>query len=85
MEAGERHRTENPDLLKKETHMAKVNVYYFTKYYINTDQMVRSLRPATREVIAKIEETVLLEETAQEVDESQLEDGFYTPGTGGIV
>ena len=58
--------------------MAKVKVYYFRRYDIKTDEMVRSSRSATRETIAQIEGAVLLEETAQEVDKSELDDnGFY--------
>lgn len=51
-------------------------VYYFTKYDITKDENIRSKRPATREVIERIGGTVL-EDTAQEVDLSQLDgDGF---------
>jgi hypothetical protein len=58
--------------------MAKVTVYYFTEYNIVTDEKVRSARPATLETIAQIENAIVLEETAQEVDTSQLDgNGFY--------
>ena len=58
--------------------MAKVTVYYFTEYNIVTDEKVRSTRPATLETIAQIDNAIVLEETAQEVDTSQLDgDGFY--------
>jgi hypothetical protein len=59
--------------------MATVTVYYFTHYDINADEKVRSARPATLEAIAKIEDAIVLEETAQEVDTAQLDgNGFYT-------
>ena len=59
--------------------MATVTVYYFTQYDINADEKVRSTRPATLEAIAKIEDAIVLEETAQEVDTAQLDgNGFYT-------
>jgi hypothetical protein len=51
--------------------MAKVVVYYFTQYDINADEKVRSSRPATLEAMAKIEDAIVLEETAQAVDTTQ--------------
>jgi len=70
----------------KEVSMAGVMVYYFTQYNIVTDEKVHSSRPATLEAIGKIENAIVLEETAQEVDTSRLDgDGFYTPGTEGVV
>ena len=70
----------------KEVSMARVMVYYFTQYNIVTDETVHSARPATLEAIGKIENAIVLEETAQEVDTSRLDgDGFYTPGTEGVV
>jgi hypothetical protein len=58
--------------------MAKVTVYYLTEYNIVTDEKVLSARPATLETLAKIENAIVLEETAQEVDASQLDGhGFY--------
>jgi hypothetical protein len=57
--------------------MLRATVYYFTKYYIIVGEMVRSPRPATLETIVVCEGT-LLEETAQHVDVSELDDnGFY--------
>lgn len=59
-------------------HMEKtmVQVYYFTKYDITTDQKTRSRRPATLETITRVDgEPLLL--TGVEVDESQLDaEGF---------
>lgn len=56
--------------------MQKVTVYYFTLYYIRTDQNITSQRPATREAIARCN-GVVIEETAQEVEASRLDsDGF---------
>ena len=45
--------------------MAKVTVYYFTEYHIVSDEKVRSARPATLETFAKIENAIVLEETAK--------------------
>ena len=57
--------------------MPRVTVYYFTKYDRTAGEMVRSQRPATLETIS-VCEGKLLEETAQQVDVSDLEDnGFY--------
>ena len=57
--------------------MPRVTVYYFTKYDITAGAMVCSQRPATLETIM-VCEGKLLEETAQQVDVSDLEDnGFY--------
>jgi hypothetical protein len=57
--------------------MPRVPVYDFTKYYGTIGEMVRSPRPATLETIVVCEGT-LLEETAQHVDVSELDDnGFY--------
>ena len=57
--------------------MPRVTVYYFTKYDIIVGEMVRSQRPATLETIM-VCEGKLLEETAQQVDVSDLDDnGFY--------
>lgn len=56
--------------------MSKATVYYFERYDIQTDQMIRSKRPATRETIARCN-CVAIEGTAQEVDVSRLDnDGF---------
>jgi hypothetical protein len=58
--------------------MAKVMVYYFTEYNIVTDEKVRSPRPVTLETIAQIENAIVLEETAQEVDTAELDgNGFH--------
>ena len=64
--------------------MPRVTVYYFTKYDITAGEVVLSQRPATLETIVSCEGK-LIEETAQQVDVSELdEDGFYTPkGTSG--
>ena len=64
--------------------MPRVTVYYFTKYDVTAGKEVFSQRPATLETIVSCEGK-LLEETAQQVDVSELdEDGFYTPkGTSG--
>jgi hypothetical protein len=57
-------------------YMSDTIVYHFEKFDIVQGKNIRSKRPATREVIEKIKATVL-EETAQEVDVSQLDrDGF---------
>ncbi len=57
--------------------MPRVTVYYFTRYDITVGEMVRSQRPATLETIVLCEGT-LLEETAQHVDVSELDDnGFH--------
>ena len=69
--------------------MPKVTVYYFAKYDITAGQEVFSQRPATLETIVSCEGK-LLEESAQQVDVSELdEDGFYTPkeasGREGVV
>jgi hypothetical protein len=59
--------------------MATVKVYYFRQFSIQTGKTERSLRPATREAITGIRGASILEETAQEVDESELDgNGFYT-------
>ena len=58
--------------------MASVLVYNFTQYNIVTDETVHSARPATLEAIANIDNAIVLEETAQEVDTCRLDgDGFY--------
>jgi len=58
--------------------MPRVTVYYFAKYDVTVGKMVRSQRPATLETIVVCEGT-LLEDTAQQVDVSELDDnGFYT-------
>jgi hypothetical protein len=52
-------------------------VYYFTKYDITIEEMVRSQRPATLETIVLCEGK-LIEETAQQVDVSELDgNGFH--------
>jgi len=59
--------------------MPRVTVYHFTKYDITVGEMVLSQRPATLETIISCEGK-LLEETAQQVDVSEVDgDGFYTP------
>jgi len=56
--------------------MEKITVYYFTKYDIETDQNVRSKRPATLEAIERVN-GIAIKETAKDVDASQLDmDGF---------
>jgi hypothetical protein len=66
--------------------MASVMVYYFTQYNIVTDETMHSARPAMLEAIGKIENAIVLEETAREVDTSRLDgDGFYTPGPDGVA
>jgi hypothetical protein len=50
--------------------MANVTVYDFTEYHIVTDEKVHSARPATLETIAQIDNAIVLEETAQEVETS---------------
>jgi hypothetical protein len=63
--------------------MEKVTVYDFEAFDIVEGEMVRSQRPATLEAIARIQKANLLEETAQEVDASQVDgNGFYTSQTG---
>jgi hypothetical protein len=53
-----------------------VEVYYFTKYDVTTDQKTRSKRPATLEAIDRVGGEAL-PLTVIEVDESQLDaDGF---------
>jgi hypothetical protein len=57
--------------------MPRVTVYYFTKYDITIEEMVRSQRPATLETIVLCEGK-LIEETAQQVDVSELDgNGFH--------
>ena len=57
--------------------MPRVTVYYFTKYDIIVGETVLSQRPATLETIV-VCEGKLLEDTAQQVDVSDLDDnGFY--------
>lgn len=57
--------------------MQKITVYYFTKYDINTDQVIRSKRMATLEMIAQFG-CVSLKDTAKEIDASKLDDdGLY--------
>jgi hypothetical protein len=57
--------------------MPRVTVYYFTKYDMKVGEVVRSPRPATLETIVVCEGT-LLEETAQQVDVSELDgNGFH--------
>ena len=59
--------------------MPRVTVYHFTKYDITAGEVVLSQRPATLETIVSCEGK-LLEETAQQVDVSELdENGFYMP------
>ena len=70
--------------------MASVMVYYFTQYNIVTNETVHSARPATLEAIAKIDNAIVLEETAQEVETCRVDgDGFYhaegTAPTEGVV
>lgn len=55
-------------------------VYYFTKYDIAKGENVRSKRPATRDLIERVQGTIL-EETAQVVDMSELDtNGFLIEG-----
>ena len=56
--------------------LEKISVYYFTCYDVQTDQVVRSKRPATREVIARCNGAVI-EETVQEVEVAQLDDDGF--------
>ena len=57
--------------------MPKITVYYFIGYDIATDQMIRSKRMATREKIKSFGCSPL-NQTAKEVDTSELDDnGFY--------
>ena len=57
--------------------MPKTTVYYFIGYDIATDQMIRSKRMATRERIKSFNYSPL-NQTAKEVDTSELDDnGFY--------
>ncbi len=59
--------------------MAKVTVYKVQVYNITTDQFVLSRRMATREG-AKIMRGEVIENTAVEIDETQLEPGEkWTP------
>lgn len=56
--------------------MEKITVYYFESYDIVSDKTVRSPRPATRDAITQCG-GVILEDTAQNVDASQLDgNGF---------
>ena len=69
--------------------MPRVTVYHFTRYDITAGEVMFSQRPATLETII-LWEGKLLEETAQQVDISELDgDGFYTPqgasGREGVV
>ena len=58
--------------------MPRVTVYHFMKYDSTVGEVVRSQRPATLETIVVYEGT-LLEETAQQVEVSELDgNGFYT-------
>ena len=57
--------------------MAKVTVYYFQGYSIDTDQIITPKRMATLETIKRYCCTPLME-TAKEVDVSEVdEDGRY--------
>ena len=57
--------------------MPRVTVYHFMKYDITAGDMVCSQRPATLETIS-VCEGKLLEDTAQQVDVSELDgNGFY--------
>lgn len=57
--------------------MPKTTVYYFIGYDIATDQMIRSKRMATRERIKRFNCSPL-NQTAKEVDTSELDDnGLY--------
>jgi hypothetical protein len=61
-------------------YMSDTIVYYFEKFDIGQGQNIRSKRPATRETIERIGGT-MLEDTAQEVDISQLDgNGFLIEG-----
>ena len=60
--------------------MAKVTVYYFTFFDMDTGETVRVRRPGTLEAIRDtgMESAKPLMATAQEVDEAELDDhGFY--------
>jgi hypothetical protein len=62
---------------KRDMPMPKITVYYFTGYDIATDQMIRSKRMATRERIKRFNCSPL-NQTAKEVDTSELDDnGLY--------
>jgi hypothetical protein len=62
---------------KGDTPMPKTTVYYFIGYDIANDQMIRSKRMATRERIKRFNCSPL-NDTAKEVDTSELDDnGFY--------
>jgi hypothetical protein len=62
---------------KGDTPMPKITVYYFTGYNIVTDEMIRSKRMASRETIRRFNYTPL-NQTAKEVDTSELDDnGLY--------
>ena len=53
-----------------------VTVYYFEKYQILTDEIVRSKRPATLEAISRSRGQALMS-TALEIDEAELDrNGF---------
>ncbi len=57
--------------------MPRVTMYYFMQYDRTAGETVRAQRPATLETIVVCEGT-LLEETAQQVDVSELDgNGFY--------
>ena len=60
-------------------YMSDTIVYYFEKFDVVQGQNIRSKRPATREVIERIGGTVL-EETAQEVEVSQLDGNGFLKG-----
>ncbi len=53
--------------------MAKITVYYFTKYDINSDRIVTSKRMATLEAIKNFS-CIPLIDTAKEVDTSELDE-----------
>jgi hypothetical protein len=62
-----------------------VTVYFFEKYDITSDQVIRSKRPATIAAIERVRGEAI-KNTAQDIDQDDIdEDGFrrrdYTPTT----
>lgn len=64
--------------------MERVSVYYFTKYDIGSDAVVRSKRPATIAAIERVCGQALLD-TKLEVDPSALDsEGFMSHQVAGV-
>lgn len=59
--------------------MNKITVFYFKCYDIQSDEMIRSKRPATLEAIKRCNGTPI-QESAQEVDSSVLDSEGFLAG-----